>query len=179
MASAQAGKQFNAQVKSSLKNPINMTTDEQAQLRRVLKMDVIHENTIQMTNEHRVIGACRMMARDKMSKYLNITPNQTTLFVGATSYELSQPNWYANFANHFSIHGSEVKDVSRIVPGQVKELIQRIKKNMTPADRQQLREEITEKPSNRVLKIRGLQKLLEAIRISDWTPLTKHDERIG
>lgn len=179
MASAQAGKQFNAQVKSSLKNPINMTTEEQAQLRRVLKMDVIHENTIQMTNEHRVIGACRMMARDKMSKYLDIAPNATTLFVGATSYELSQPHWYANFANKFSVHGSEVKDVARIMPGEVKNLIQKIKKNMTPADRQQLGREIMENPSNRVLKVKGLQKLLEAIRISDWTPLMGHDERIG
>jgi hypothetical protein len=117
--------------------------------------------------------ALREVVRDELFDTLGRSSATETLFVGCTAYELSNKSLYDNPAYHFSLHGSEAKDMPRTVPAGLSKLVSKLKAKLNKADRAYLAQAIAQKPSSAVVRLKNVQQLISALHSGDFSSVPR------
>jgi len=178
LASSMAGKQFTSEVNGSIKVQAICEPEEQMSINKILGYTPIYQMDHRVTHDHTVMYVLRQICRDEMHKIISIAPEITTLFIGCSSYELLNPTLFDNAANYFSFSQFEAKDPSRMIPAATKTLLKRLKSRLTRAEKIALSDTVEKDPSKKVMRIKSLQSLLEAVQSGDYTNVPRLGENI-
>lgn len=176
LGQSRAGTQFASEVENSVKISTILTPNEAAQLSRELGFTPIFQNTKKVVHDHRVIYSLREVVREELFQSLASSSATETLFVGCSAFELSNKTLYDNPAYKFSLHGSEAKDVSRIVPSALASLSRKLKSKLNKADRALLAQagaDFAAEGSPLVARFRNVKSLISALHSGDFSAVPR------
>lgn len=169
LGQSKAGTFFAAEVNNAIKIPDVLTDVEKQQVIRELGYTPIFTNEKRrVTSDHPVLCALRETVRDEAFRLINGNSALPTLFVGCSGYELGNATLYGNPAYKFSIHGSEAKDMTRLVPQSLMQLKRKLKGKLNSSDKESLAKMVNLDRSKALIRFTSVSTLIGALQTSNF-----------